>query len=373
MIKSKIKIFIALTLLVSSIKILTNHTSDSYAISPFCSSEKCKAAEQAEREAKEKAENANSAANTLEAEVNRISNEIALYEARILANQALAEDLKVKIKENSDKLELQQVALAKMLVDMHFEGQPEAIMILAGSSSISDYAEKQSRIDTVKNQVNLSTKTVKSLKEELEGQKKEIDRIIADQEIQKKAANDRRAYQNQLIEKYRNNAEAYVAEAEAARKVKETEIANEIARLNSSGVAAAGTDSYYAKNRCPQDNLMFGDRWGYGCQCTSYAGFKANEAWGSRANISGWGNAYDWAKVARRLGYRVDNTPAARTVAVSESGQWGHVMWVEGVNSNGTINVSEYNNSYSSISRLPGDYGYRVGVSTSGLYFIHFD
>lgn len=371
MFKSKTKIFLALTVILSSFQAATT-VQTSYA-SPFCSSAKCKAAEQAEREAKDKAENATNAANTLAAEVERINNEIAVYEARIAANQAVAEDLKVKIEENSNKLSLQQTALAKMLVDMHFEGQPEAIMILASSNSISDYAEKQSRIDTVKNQVNLSTKTIKSLKEELEGQKKEVDRVIADQEIQKKAANERRAYQSQLIEKYRNNAEAYIAEAEAARKDKEAEIAKEIARLNSSGVAAAGTDTYPYRDRCPEQNLMFGNQWGLGCQCTQYAGYKAFEHWGSRANISGWGNAYSWARSARAVGYRVDTNPAPYTIAVSESGQWGHVMWVEGVNSNGTINVSEYNNSYSSASGLPGDYGYRVGVSPAGLFFVHFN
>ena len=48
-------------------------------------------------------------------------------------------------------------------------------------------------------------------------------------------------------------------------------------------------------------------------------------------------------------------------------------MWVEGVNADGTINLSEYNNYGSSLSHLPGDYGYRTGVSTYGLVFIHFD
>ena len=39
----------------------------------------------------------------------------------------------------------------------------------------------------------------------------------------------------------------------------------------------------------------------------------------------------------------------------------------------GTINVSEYNNPWSSASGMEGDYGFRSGVPTGGLVFIHFD
>lgn len=341
--------------------------------SPFCITSKCRAAEAAEREATAKANNASTAARTLEGEVSRLNDEIAMYQARIAANQAIAEDLKTQIEENTKKLTLQQVALAKMLVDIHFEGRPEAIMILAGSNSISDYAEKQSRIDTVKSKVNLSTQAVKGLKTELERQKKEVDRIIADQENQRTAVQERRAYQEQLIAKYRNNAEAFVKEAEEARRIKENAIAEEIARRNSTGSVGSGIDSYYARERCPEQNLMALDQWGFICQCTSYAGYKAHEFWGSQARISYWGDAKNWHNAARRMGYTVDHTPAPHTVAVSTDGPWGHVMWVESVNSNGTINLSEYNNTYSAASHLPGDFGYRIGVNPSGLYFIHFD
>ena len=238
-------------------------------------------------------------------------------------------------------------------------------MLLAGSNSISDISEKQARAETIKQQINLSAKNIKAVKLELEEQKAEVDRILVDQNNQKQVIAEKRAEQNRLIAEYQQNAAAFSAEAEEARLVKEKEIAEEIARLNSQGVAAFGINTYPYQHDCPHKNL-----W-YSSQCTSYAGYKAYEHWG--VYIAYWGNAYSWDESAVARGYRVDRSPAPYTIAVSNSGAWGHVMWVESVNADGTINLSEYNNSYSAMSHLPGDYGYRSGVSTAGLVFIHFD
>lgn len=48
----------------------------------------------------------------------------------------------------------------------------------------------------------------------------------------------------------------------------------------------------------------------------------------------------------------MNDTPAPHTIAYSTSGIYGHVMWVESINANGTINLTEYNNSASSKSHL---------------------
>lgn len=337
----------------------------------YCVSEECKAAEAAENTARQKAAEAASAAETLEQVVQGLELEIFALEAKIASNEAVAADLTTKIQSNEDKLNVQKSALASLLVDNYFESNPDTIMLLASSSSISDLSEKQARAETIKQQINLSARNIKNVKLELEEQKAEVDRILVDQNNQKQVIAEKRAEQNRLITQYMNNAEAFSAEAEEARKVKESEIAEEVARLNSSGVATFGTNTYPYQSDCPQKNLWYSTQWGYVCQCTSYAGYKAYEHWG--VYIAYWGNAYSWDESAVARGYRVDRNPAPFTVAVSNSGAWGHVMWVESVNDNGTINLSEYNNSYSSISHVPGDYGYRTGVSTAGLVFIHFD
>lgn len=342
---------------------------DTFATS-WCTTERCKQAEAAEKEASEKANNAAAQADTLDGEISRLNEEIKMYEARIIANRAKAEDLKKQIEENTKKLELQKDALADMIIEMYLAGDTDELMILASSSSLSDYAEKQTRLDSARDQISLSTQMVETLKNDLEAQKKEVDRVIADQEIQQQAIEETKRREEELVAIYKANAAAYSAESAAARKIKEAEIAEAIRKNNSTGAIGNGTNTYPKRGNCPQDNLRYSFYGGYVCQCVSYTGWKVFERYGIR--ISAWGNANQWHNTARRLGYRVDHEPEAGSVAISTSGPYGHAMWVEAVNSNGTINLSEYNNSYSSASHKAGDFGYRIGVSTSGMWFIHF-
>jgi len=336
----------------------------------WCTTDKCKQAEAAEQAAVERANEASQAADTLDGEINRLNQEIVMYEARILANKEKATDLKAQIEENTKKLELQKEALAEMIISVYLEGDTDELMILASSSSLSDYAEKQTRIDSARDQISTSAQMVQSLKEDLEAQKKEVDRIIADQQTQQQAIAETKQREESLVAQYRANEAAYAADAAEARKIKEAEIAEAIRKANSSGAVGNGVNTYPMRNNCPQDNLKYLYTGGYVCQCTSYAGWKVKERYG--IVISAWGNAKDWGNTARRYGYRVDHIPEAGSVAYSTSGAWGHVMWVESVNSNGTINLSEYNNSYSADSHKAGDFGYRIGVSISDLNFIHF-
>ena len=338
--------------------------------SRWCTTDRCKEAEEAEKQASEKANNAAAQADTLDGEIARLNEEIKMYEARIVANRAKADDLKKQIEENTKKLDLQKDALADMIIAMYLEGETDELTLLASSSSLSDYAERQTRLDATRDQISLSTQMVETLKNDLEAQKKEVDRVIADQEIQQQAIQETKRREEELVAVYKANAASYAAESAAARKIKEAEIAEAIRKNNSTGVIGNGVNTYPKRNNCPQDNLRYSFYGGYVCQCVSYTGWKVFERYGIR--ISAWGNANQWHNTARRLGYKVDHTPEAGSVAISTSGPYGHAMWVEAVNDNGTINLSEYNNSYSSASHKAGDFGYRIGVSTSGMWFIHF-
>ncbi len=336
-----------------------------------CVSQACREAadraEASEANARQAAENAQ----TLEGEVQRLNSEIAALEDEIAMNQAIAEDLAAQIEVNENKLSLQQAALAKLLVDMHFEESTDAISLLASSSSLGDLAEKQTRQTNVKNQVTSSADTIKKLKEELESQKASIDALIASAETTRGVIANRRAEQQALIERYQNDSAAYEQDAAAARETMQREIAEEIARYNSGGVVGEGYNSYPWADRCPQDNVGYIVVGGYVCQCTSYAGWKAQEFWG--IYISAWGNAKDWGNTATRLGYVVDDQPAPHSIAFSTAGIYGHVMWVESINANGTINLTEYNNSTSAKSGLPGDFGARYNVNPYMYNYIHLD
>lgn len=356
---------------VASYAIFANPEEEAQAYPAGCVTQACREASDRATAAESAAAAAAANAQTLEGEVARLNAEIAALEADIAKNQAIANDLSAQISENEIKLDLQQTALAKLLVDIHFEDEPDAIVLLAGSSSLSDLAEKQSRQSTAKTQIAASADAISTLKASLESQKQSVDALIASAEASRSEVTTKRNQQNALIEKYKDNAEAYARDAAAAREKMQQEIAAEIAKYNSGGVVGEGYNSYpYAAN-CPRDNVQYLVVGGYVCQCTSYAGWKVQEYWG--IYISAWGDAKNWGYSASRYGYVVDNNPAPHTVAFSTTGIYGHVMWVESVNANGTINLTEYNNSASSKSRLPGDFGARYNVNPNLYRYIHFD
>ena len=380
-------IFVA-TLSVAVPTLLAVYTLNSSAVN-YCVTEACKAAASEEADAQAKAAQATQNADTLEGEIARLNSEIALLEAEIATNEATANELSERIKLNEIKLDKEQAALASLLVDMHFESSTDTIMILAGSSSISDLAEKQSRRDTVKTQVALAAQEVKKLKAELEKEKEQVDAIIAGLADQRAEIASNKARQTELMNKYRNDSEAYARDAEAARETKNAEIQAYIAQyLQERGggvIADPGLDSYasalYSATglSCPTHNWRYSGygwtlfRGGYICECTSYAGFKANERWG--VSISSWGDAKSWGNSARARGYSVTSYAEAQasgqgvthTVGYITSGTWGHVVWVENDNGDGTINISEYNATYTA------GFDYATRVNAYKYNYIHFN
>ncbi len=338
-----------------------------------CVSQACREAADRAEAAERNAAAAAANAETLEGEINKLNAEITVLEAEIESNQAVAADLAAQISENEAKLELQRIALAKLLEKSYREEKDtsDVIVLLAGSDSIGDFAEKKSRQSSVEAQVTTSTKNIKTLKEELESQKSRVDSLIASAETNRNEITNKRNEQNRLMAKYEANAEAYAADAASARETMQREIAAEIARYNTGGVVGDGRNTYPWASNCPQDDSEYIVVGGYVCQCTSYAGWKTKEYWG--IYISSWGNAKSWGNSALNRGYVVDDRPAPHTVGYSTAGTYGHVVWVESVNANGTINITEYNNSSSSKSGLPGDFGARYNVSPSSYRYIHFD
>ena len=355
----------SLAIVASAVPLLNSPSAHAITYSPFCTSQACRAAADREAAAQAKADELSATANSLKGEVDLLNAQIASLEAEIAANQAVANDLAEKIAENEETLNRQQTALAKLVVETHFENNSDPILILAGSDSISDLAEKEARDETVKEQISSSAQKIKEVKAELDRQKAGVDAIIESQNTKRSEIAAKRNEQNRLMNDYKNNASAYSADAEKARKIKAEEINKAIRAANNFGnvTTDANGNSYPYRNRCPGANLSFLAYGGYVCQCTSYAGWKAYETYGVR--ISSWGNANNWGNSARARGYRVDSNPAPGTVAYSTSGPYGHVMWVESVNGN-TITLSEYNYVYGNFSR-------RSGVPASAYHYIHFD
>lgn len=80
-----------------------------------------------------------------------------------------------------------------------------------------------------------------------------------------------------------------------------------------------------------------GNTYDYG-YCTWYV---KNRRGASIPN--GLGNANTWYSRARAMGMAVGTTPVAGAVGTTTRGSLGHVVYVESVNSDGTIQISEMN------------------------------
>ena len=365
----------------------TNGVKEVRGLSRACqNSPECMAAVAKEQEANKNAANAASAANAFQSKVYELNAEIARKELEIAETTAQVNDLKKQIEETEKKLNAEQEALVELLVDMHFEGDAEPITILAGSSSISDLAEKQARSEVVKQQISATAIKVKKAKEQLEADKERVENLLEQQKTARAELVATRVEQQELVTKYQNDAASYEAVAKAAQEAqreaerREQEAHPELYR----GSSYTGANTYPWQEDCPhkQDYYLtyWEDAWGthkiggYVCECVSYAGWKAYEAFGIAI---GWGNAYSWDDAARNLGYRVDNEPEANTIGQADGGQWGHVFWVESVNYDGSINVTEYNNAYATYlysgDSHYGDFGSRK-IAASELWqynFIH--
>lgn len=366
------------------LKVSNKAIEEASGISAACrNSAACMEAVRKQDEANANAAAANLNANAYELRVRELAAEIANKEAEIAQTEAEVEEIKGKIAVEEEKLEVQQSALAKLYVGMHFNSDDDTISILAGSESISDLAEKQSRAQVVKNQVITAVASIEATKAELEEDKTRVESMLENQKLARAELNAKKIEQENLVKKYKNDAAAFAA---AAKVAKEEQARAEKAEQEAHpdlyrGSSFFGDNTYPWQKDCPGRKDDYSTRWngiyigGYVCECVSYVGWKAYEAFGL---YLAWGNAYSWDDRARANGYRVDHTPAADTIGQTDEGTWGHVFWVESVNSNGSINVTEYNNwqatkLYSGIYR-GGDFGARtIDANTAKRYnYIHF-
>ena len=139
-------------MLLATISAMSNLSANG--ISWICQqSEECVKAAEEEEAANQKNAESLDAAKMYQQKVEEFSAEIATQESIIKDTKNKIKDLKIKIKENEQKLRDKQEGLADLLVKMHFEGDAEPIKILAGSSSISDLAEKASRSEVAKKEI----------------------------------------------------------------------------------------------------------------------------------------------------------------------------------------------------------------------------
>jgi surface antigen len=320
-----------------------------------------------------------SEARTLENELAQMATEKAAIQAQVDLSQAKYEKLIADIKANEIKIADNKDALGATIADMYVDESISPLEMLASSNNIGDYVDKQSYRSSISDQLQSTIDEIKALKKQLEQQKIEVEQVLADQKSQREALSAKEAERQKLMDDTKGQEQAYQAlsaEGQARKRQLQSEQQAAIrAAYQGSGSNAVAGDPSKGGYPAVWANADYYnppvDSWGmYARQCVSYTAWKVHQSTGRMPYWGGRGNANQWPGNAMAAGIPVDRTPRAGSVAVMMTGQYGHVAWVESVNSNGTVNVSQYNEL---TSAGWGQYSERYNVSPGTYdYYIHF-
>ena len=245
--------------------------------------------------------------------------------------------------------------------------------MLASSKNISDYIDKQEQRSSLKSSLNDKIKEIKSLQKKLEENKKSVENTLRDQELQRNAMASKQSEKANLIADTKNDQNNYAALAQKRNaevaKLREEQAAVNLRALGRSGASIPGGipggGGYPgAWANAPLDAYI--DPWGlYTRECVSYVAWKIHSTGRYVPHFGGAGNANQWPSTAARHGISNGSTPKVGSAAVLMEGEYGHVMYVESVNGDGTITVSDYNLKWDGLYRY-------YTRSASGLTYVYF-
>ena len=304
--------------------------------------------------------------------------QIDALQGQINTNKAKMDDLQYQITAAEAELAKQKVILGESIKAMYLEGQISTLEMLASSKDLSEFVDKQQYRTAVQAKIKTSVDSITELKVQLKEQKLKVEQTLKDLEIlqaridiqrseQARLLSLNQSEQNALNAQIRQNSQA-VAGLRAEQAAANARLFNGANIVLGTACDTANGDTYPSPWCSSYQDSMF-DSWGmYNRECVSYTAWRVAES-GRYMPPWGWqglGNANQWDDNAIRQGIPVDSSPRAGDVAIKNSMPYGHAMYVESVNSNGTINISQYNYS------LDGRFSLAYNVPANGLLFIHF-
>ncbi len=305
----------------------------------------------------------NSQADSLQKEVNALTAQKSVIQGQIDLKQTEHDKLVQQIADNEKKIVDDQNALGDTIANIYVSNDVSPLEMLASAHSIADYVDKETYRSTIRDSLTSTIASIKQLKQQLEDQKKDVDRVIAEQQFARDALAAKEGQQQQLVAQTRGQESAY-QQLVAGRENQKLAVQQEQQAAIEAAIRAASHGA--AINILPGDPNKGGYPWeagcwvdanawshggvggdgtdalGYGCrQCVSYTAWKVGQRTGNFPRY--WGNANQWPGSARAAGYDTGSTPRVNSVGVISAGAFGHVVWIEAVNGDGTVDVSQYN------------------------------
>ena len=341
---------------------------------------------------------------TLEQKIAQLRETIASLDQQIRTNEASRADVTVQIAETEKKMTESQAVLGEVIRQLYMDNEMTMIEKMASSKNLSDFVDQEEYSMLMQEYIQQSLQEINALKKEQEQQKQLVEQLISDNKAMQAQVSSENQEVNRLLALNQQEQSEYTQTItttstqitdlqreqaeENLRFQREQEALAEAARRKAAEAAAAAARS---GNAAPQQsapapapagvatvngrdypwaNVPFpnevADRWGmYLRQCVSYTAWKVAASGRNMPNWGGRGNAKQWDDNARAAGIPVDRNPRVGDIGVRNTGTYGHVVYVDAVNGDGSINISQYNaawtGAYSEARIFPGD-----------LVFIHF-
>jgi len=297
--------------------------------------------------------------NTLQNQLAKLTNEKSQIQSKLEISVAREKKITQEIAQNQKKIEQNKSVLGDTIADMYIDGEISPLEMLASSNNIADYVDKQANQEQVQSSLQKTIDQIEKLKKKLEEQKKRVKLVIQDQEKQRTQLISKENQKQQLIADTKGKESAYqklsskaaknksVLEQQQQEAISARLVAQNPGNSGNSGSSATAGDPNeggYPRNlsSSPQDTVV--DPWGmYNRQCVSYTAWKVYQKNGYMPYWGGVGNANQWPGNARAAGIGTGSTPKKGAVGIISAGQYGHSVFVESVNSDGTVNISQYN------------------------------
>lgn len=321
----------------------------------------------------------NDEAASLQDKINSLQSRINALQIEINDNQTQITALEGEIAKAEAELAKQRDLLGQNIRAMYVEGDVSTLEMLASSQDLSEFVDKQQYRTSVQSKIRDTLKRVNDLKHQLAGQRETMQRRLDDDKRIQSDIAKQKSEQDQLLglnQSQRDSLDSQIkGNSKRIEELKRQQALENIRLFGGGGGTIGGGGYPWGYAACLHtgqvdgpcynyDWAVDGSIWnpntgGYGYRnCTDYVAWRIRSQ--GRYVPSGLGNAKNWDD-----NYPSSSTPHAGDAAVSNAGTYGHVMYVESVNGDGTINISDYNRAGT------GKYSTST-ISASGLSFLSF-
>ena len=302
-------------------------------------------------------------ASGIEDKVSKLNEQITGLENEIAANQTKKQSLENEIAAAEAELVKQKSVLGSNIKAMYLESDISTLEMLASSKDLSEFVDKQAYRTAVEAKITATLENINQLKLKLKEQQVQVAAIIKEKQQIQEQIISQKSEQTRLLSLNQSDRASTDQEIKANYekiKVLKQKQAEENMRLFGGGNGGSvGGGGYPWGNAvcihtgkvggaCPNyDWAVGGSIWnwqtgGYGYRnCTDWVAFKIKSQ--GKFLPGGLGHAKSWDDRASGFGLRVTSTPTVGAAAISNSGTYGHVMYVEQVYGDGSILISDYN------------------------------